>query len=338
MALHRFFAVVFGTAAAFLSQAALCQGLARAADSPVDARAWLARVHEAASSRNYQGVQVFTAGGAVSSVRIAHYAEGAQQYERVDVLDGQMRRVFRHNDLVYTLWPQRQIAVVEQREPLPPFPSVLQAGGDRLTEHYELMSQGLDRLAGYDTEVFLLKPRDGFRYAQRLWAERATGLLLRVDVLGPRGEVLESSAFSEVAIGVRPQPETILIPLKRLDGYRVLRPTVSSTQLESEGWSLRPPVSGFKQVSCVKRPLDFAREGESGPIPEVVQVIFSDGLTHVSLFIESYDTQRHVRALHSVVGATHTLMHRHGDWWVTVVGDVPSPTLKQFAAALERRR
>ncbi|MFZ5542128.1 MAG: MucB/RseB C-terminal domain-containing protein [Pseudomonadota bacterium] len=339
MVLRRFLFAGLGLAAAFVGSACWAQGRAARADAPLDARAWLARVHEAASLRNYRGTQVVTAGGAVSSSRVAHYCDGSHQYERVDMLDGQMRRVFRHNDTVYTIWPQRQIAVVERRAPLPPFPAVLQAGIETLAEHYELMSQGRDRQAGYEAEVFLLKPRDRLRFAQRLWAERTTGLLLRADVLGPQGEVLESSAFSEVAIDVRPQPETVLQPMKRLEGYRIIRPAVASTQLEAEGWLLKSAVPGFRQVSCVKRPLDpaAAEEGRAAS-PMVVQAIFSDGLTHVSLFIEPVDGDRHQRAMAASVGATHTLMQRLGDWWITVVGDVPTSTLKQFAQALQRRK
>jgi sigma-E factor negative regulatory protein RseB len=39
----------------------------------------------------------------------------------------------------------------------------------------------------------------------------------------------------------------------------------------------------------------------------------------------------------TVVGPTQTLMQRHGDWWITVVGDVPPATLKQFVRNLERK-
>jgi sigma-E factor negative regulatory protein RseB len=337
MALRRFLFAGVGLAAAVVGSAGWAGGSTAAEGSaPVDARAWLVRVHEAASRRNYQGTQVVTAGGTISSSRVAHYCDGTQQYERVDMLDGQTRRVFRHNDTVYTVWPQRQVAVVEQREPLPPFPAVLQTSGESLTEHYELMAQGSDRQAGYDADVFLLKPRDRLRFAQRLWAERSTGLLLRADVLGPHGEVLESSAFSEVAIGVKPQPDQVLQPLKKLEGYRVLRPVLTPTQLEAEGWLLKQAVSGFRQVSCVKRPLDPVAN-DDGAAKTVLQTIFSDGLTHVSLFIEPFDPQRHQRPMVTAMGATHTLMLRQGDWWVTVVGDVPASTLKQFAGALERR-
>ena len=43
-------------------------------------------------------------------------------------------------------------------------------------------------------------------------------------------------------------------------------------------------------------------------------------------------------AMVASVGATQTLMKQHGDWWVTVVGDVPPATLRMFADGLERRK
>ena len=84
----------------------------------------------------------------------------------------------------------------------------------------------------------------------------ATGLLLRADVLDRiKGEVLESSAFSELTLGA-PQPEAWWRPDEgKLDGYRVLRPQIGRTQLEAEGWTLTQASAGFQLVSCVKRPL-----------------------------------------------------------------------------------
>lgn len=301
------------------------------------ARAWAQRVHGAATQRNYSGTQVFSSGASVSSARVAHYWEGTQQFESLEMLDGQARRVLRHNDTVYTLWPRKQVAVVEQRPAVPPFPALPQGGGD-LFESYELMAMGSDRQAGHDVDVFVLKPRDGLRFAQRLWADSASGLLLRADVLGSRGELLESASFSDVAIDVRPQPEAVLSALRALEGYRVKRVSAQRTQLEAEGWTLRQPVSGFRAVGCVKRPLRPSA-GDSGADPaDVLHAVFSDGLTHVSLFVEPFDAERHTRAMQMMTGATHTLMARRGDWWVTAVGDVPMETLKRFVGALERRK
>jgi sigma-E factor negative regulatory protein RseB len=302
------------------------------------ARAWAQRVHGAATQRNYSGTQVFSSGAAVSSARVAHYCEGSQQFESLEMLDGQARRVLRHNDTVTTLWPKKQVAVVEQRPAVPPFPALPQGGGD-LFESYELMALGTDRQAGHDVEVFVLKPRDGLRFAQRVWADSASGLLLRADVLGPRGELLESASFSDVAIDVRAQPEVVLSALRNLDGYRVKRLSAQTTQLESEGWTLRQPVSGFRAVGCVKRPLRPTSAGDArSEGGDVLHAVYSDGLTHVSLFVEPFDAERHPRPMQVAMGATHTLMSRLGDWWVTAVGDVPMETLKRFVGALERRK
>ena len=70
----------------------------------------------------------------------------------------------------------------------------------------------------------------------------------------------------------------------------------------------------------------------------MLQAIFSDGLTLVSIFIEPFRADRHVPEPVVAMGATHALSRRQGDWWVTVVGDVPPSTLRRFAQALERRR
>lgn len=326
---------ILGFAASSLAAPAASEAPAE----PKQVRAWLMRIHEAASQRNFEGTFVVTAGGAVSSARIAHFYDGVSQFERIESLDGQARYVFRHNDQVQTVWPQSRVALVEQREPMSSFPALLQSDTDRIAEFYEVRQLGVDRVAGHEASVLTLRPRDAHRFGYRLWADRATGLLLRADVLGDRGEMLESSAFSDVTIGVRPQPESVLVPMKKLDGFRVVRPTLAATKLELEGWSLGPVVPGFRQVSCVKRPLDAAAEDDPrAPSIQAVHTIFSDGLTYVSVFIEPFSRERHPKPMLTVIGATQTLMRQQGDWWVTVVGDVPAATLRAFASGLERKK
>jgi sigma-E factor negative regulatory protein RseB len=56
------------------------------------------------------------------------------------------------------------------------------------------------------------------------------------------------------------------------------------------------------------------------------------------VFIEPFSPERHTRAMLTTIGATQTLMRRQGDWWITVVGDVPAVTLRAFANGLERKK
>ena len=304
-----------------------------------EAKAWLSRMRAAASGGNYQGTMVFSVGGTMSSSRVGHYTVGDQTYEQLEALDGRQQRILRHNDAVHTLWPQSRLAVIEKRETRGAWSTTPQEVDPEALDNYEFRREGDARVAGRDAAVFLLEPRDVLRYAQRLWADRATGLMLRADVMGQASDgrpVLESTAFSEINIGVRPQPEAVLQPLRnprQLDGYRVVRPQQQRTELEAEGWTLARPVPGFTLGGCVRRGIETAGEGA-----QVLQAVFSDGLTHVSLSIEPFKPQRHRGELQAQQGATSTLMLRRGEYWITVVGDVPATTLKLFAAAVERRK
>ncbi len=313
-----------------------------AAVPAAEARAWLTRIRSAANSGNYQGTMVFSVGGTMSSSRVGHYAVGDQTYEHLEALDGRQQRILRHNEAVHTLWPQSRVAVIEKRETRGAWSTTPQQVDPQALEFYELRREGAARVAGREAAVFTLQPRDALRYAQRLWADEATGLVLRADVIGlPDGgaaapAVLESTQFSEVAIGVKPRPEAVLQALRSprsLDGWRVVRPRQQRTDLDAEGWQLQRPVAGFQLATCVRRGMETA--GDQAP---VLQAVFTDGLTHVSLFIEPYQSQRHRSELRAQQGATGTLMMRRGEHWFTVVGDVPAPTLKLFAEALERRR
>jgi sigma-E factor negative regulatory protein RseB len=336
--------------AALLLGAGLGPAAAQSEAPAADPKAWLARIHSAANTANYHGTLVFSGGGVLSSARVWHYWVGEQTYEKRETLDGRAQRVLRHNDTVHTAWPDSGRVLVERDRPLAHRAASPTAVEPRALQQYALQHEGSARIAGREAEVFLLKPRDEWRYAQRLWSDKATGLMLRADVLGPDQAVLESAAFTEIEIGVRPQPETVLREIRRLAraaGLRMQVAPLQRTQLEDEGWKLVEPVAGFELAGCVKRPLDAdaaaqaaAPEAQRDPAQaaHVIQAVFSDGLTHVSLFIEPYSVLRPRKPAKARLGATSTVMQRHGRHWVTAMGDVPPQTLERFIAALQSSR
>jgi sigma-E factor negative regulatory protein RseB len=312
------------------------QPATEAALPAAEARQWLTRVQQAARVGNYEGTLVYSASGQLTSSRVRHYWVGEQTFELLESMDGRLHRIVRHNDRVQTLWPQSRVAVVEKRETLPGWGTTPQAVDPLALDSYELRPEGASRVAGREAQVMRLQPRDMLRYAQRLWADIATGLMLRADVLaGPAelNKVLESHAFSEVALGVKPRPEQVTQLLDRLDGFQVMRPQQQRTTLEAEGWAVARPVKGFQLAGCLKR--GMAAAGDAGT---VMQAVFTDGLTHVSVFVEPFQPERHRQELHAQRGATATLTARRDEHWITIVGDVPVPTLRLFADAIERRR
>ncbi|MBK6006925.1 MucB/RseB C-terminal domain-containing protein [Ramlibacter ginsenosidimutans] len=289
---------------------------------------WLARMQDASRVRSYVGTFVVSSGnGAMSSARIWHACDGRRQFERIESLSGERRSTFRRDDEVLTFLPQTHTVRRERRESLGEFPEPLKPDESPIPEFYAARRVGSDRVAGFETDVVQVVPKDNLRYGYRIWSEQKTGLMVKQQTLDENGGVLEQAAFSELQINAPVSIERLSQMMAVPAGWRVEKPQAAKTTAAAEGWGLKASVAGFKPMNCYKRP----DEG-------VLQWIFSDGLASVSLFIEDFDRERHVQEGVFASGATHTLTRRVQDWWVTVVGEVPPQTLQAFAAALERRR
>lgn len=295
---------------------------------------WLSRMQEASRRRAFVGTFVVAAGSSLTSSRIWHVCEGAQQVERVESLTGAPRTTFRHNDVVRTFLPERRIVLTERRESLALFPNLLQSDEASITQNYRVKARGSARVAGLDVDVVLLQPKDDLRFGYQVWTERSSGLVIKLQTLNASGQVLEQSAFSELQLNAPLDMAQMIRTMGQTEGYQMARRDLVQAVAAVEGWVLKTEVAGYKPLSCYKRTLGI----EAGRAEHTLQWMFSDGLASVSLFIEAFDPRRHRQAGSYAMGATHSLTRRMGDWWLTVVGEVPAQTLLAFAQGLERNR
>lgn len=302
---------------------------------------WLSRMHEAARNRSYIGTFVVSSGSTMSSAKIWHVCEGSQQMERVEALTGAPRSVFRHNDQVVTFMPDHKVVVSERRESLGLFPDLLQSTDHRIADFYKSRQEGVERVAGVDADVVALIPKDAMRFGYRVWTERKKGLVVKLQTLDADGKVLEQAAFSELQLDAPVKMDKLLQMMGKTDGYRLEKPVLVKTSASAEGWVLKSPVAGFRPMSCYKRPVagsGAAMSRQGAVADEPIQWIFSDGLASVSVFVEPFDRQRHVRESALSMGATQTMTRQIDAYWVTVMGEVPMATLRLFAGGLERKR
>lgn len=295
---------------------------------------WLLRTHEASRRRAYAGTFVVSAGSAMASARMWHVCDGNQQMEKVETLTGTPRTTVRRNDEVVTFDPASRVATWEKRESLGLFPTLLQSQTSHLGEFYILRQlPGSDRVAGFETEVYDLMPRDALRFGYRIWSEKKTGLMVKLQTLDADQRVLEQVAFSELQLDAPVRMDQLIRQMKPRAGYTVQHQKLVPTTPESQGWQLKAPVPGFAPVSCHLR--EPAVAGQPAP---PMQWVFSDGLASVSVFAEPFDAQRHGNEGSMATGATYSLARRHGDHWLTLVGEVPVQALQQFVQQIERKR
>lgn len=315
---------------------ALCTVQAQSAAGTEDTtlQVWLQKVNGASRQRAYTGTFVESAGDAMSSARIWHVCEGNQQMERVESLSGPARSTFRRNGQVVTFFPDTKVALAESRESLGAFPNLLKSGMTAADEHYQLKSSGSERVVGVDADIVLLKPKDAWRFGYRIWTEKKSGLMVRLQTLDAQGRVLEQSAFSELQLDAPVSMPKLLAMMNNTVGYRVERPELHKTSADEQGWLVRSTVPGFHSIGCYRRVMVVQAVAEP-----LTQCMFSDGLATVSLFMEPYDPRRGAKdGVSESSGATHALNLRSGEWWITAVGEVPVRTLQTFALALERKK
>ena len=295
---------------------------------------WLSRMHEASRQRAYTGTLVVSAGSSMSASKVWHVCDGSQQMERIDTLTGPPRTTIRRNNEVITFEPETKTAFVEKRDSLGVFPELLRTPSNLIPQFYSARETGVQRVAGHLADMVEILPKDELRFGYRIWSERQTGLVVKLQTLGQQGNVLEQMSFSELQLDAQVSMDKLQKLMKDTRGYEVHKPLLKKTTAEAEGWRLKEAVPGFTAMSCHTRDAGAAQSPGAAPM----QWVFSDGLASVSLFVEPFDAQRHGQEKAAAVGATHSVSKRVGDHWVTVLGEVPPPTLRRFALALERTR
>jgi sigma-E factor negative regulatory protein RseB len=345
---HLFIAFGLALSAAFSPLVAQAQlaGAANAAVQPtgqgaISVNEWLTRMHEASmQKRSYVGTMVQSSREGMSSARIWHACDGVSQVERIEALTGVPRSSIRKNDKMLTFIPEAKLVRMEKREGMGErmgtnanFTELLKPGASNIPDFYSVKSLGQERVAGLEAEVVQLIPRDGLRYGYRLWTERKSALVLKLQTLDASGAVLEQAAFSELQLDAPVKADKLKQMMKPVEGWRVEQVDVVKTNAAAEGWQLKAAVPGFKSVNCYKRGSASASISDDS-----VQWVFSDGLATVSLFLENFDKTRHTQEGVGAAGATNSLFRRLQDHFLTAVGEVPLQTLRDFAGALERKK
>lgn len=295
-----------------------------------DAMQWLQRIQQAAQRLNYSGTFVYVQhGGQPQTSRTTHVVDGTNRRERIEMLDGAALVMMRTNDQVKSYFPGTKTVLVEKRTFKGSFPALLTEQVSHIGEQYEVRKGEPDRVAGIECQTLTLESRDKMRYSHKLWADLSSALLLKAQMINEKGEVVEQIAFSQVEIGGGAErfQGRLGKPLGGRD-WRTSTPVVTSWRGVDAGWHIENPLPGFRKVLEVRRGI-----GQT----EVGQVVFSDGLASVSVFLEPLRDGARAHEGATNQGAVNVYRRRIGDQLVTVLGEAPPACVARIAQAIEFR-
>jgi sigma-E factor negative regulatory protein RseB len=293
------------------------------AQSP-ESLAWLKKIQEATRNFSYSGTFVYQQGKQSETSRITRLASA--DVEKLEVLDGLPRELVRTKDTVRCYLPQAKVVKVEQRTADRTFPALLPERITALARHYDIALGETRRIAGFDCQSVNLTPKDELRYGYHLYADRASGMLIGAVTVDSSGNPVEQFMFTQLNVG-KVTPDMVKSHLDT-SGWRIEDAQAAPAQLT--GWSLTSELPGFHKIMELKRRM------ESKPVG---QVVYSDGLAAVSVFIEPLEGRREpARTGLSSFGAIHTYTREVANHKVTVVGEAPATSVQRIANAVEYRR
>lgn len=305
--------------------ALLCVVASAAYAQSAESLNWLRKMQEATRSLSYSGTFVYQQGTRSETSRITRLAPA--DTERLEVLDGLPRELVRTRESVRCYLPESRVVKVERRTPDRSFPALLPEQLNALSEHYEISLGGTRRIAGLECQAVVLTPKDNLRYGYRLYADVHSGMLVGAVTFDAAGQQIEQFMFTQLRIG---RVTADMVKPKHISqAWRV--EDTEAVPASLVGWGLSAELPGFHKVMELKR-----RMGESKPVG---QVVYSDGLAAVSVFIEPLQPrQQPARTGLATLGAINIYTREVANHMVTVVGEAPAASVQRIADAVEYRR
>lgn len=307
----------------------LSTSVALAEQAPPEVQSWLEKTFRAAHALNYDGTFVYSHNGRLDAMRIVHSAGQSGERERLVALSGPMREVLRDDAVVTCILPDDKSVVVGKARPTKQFPPSFPVHVERLSAYYDFRLSGVERVAGREAQKLDIEPRDRYRYGYHLWIDTESGLLLKSELLDESGEPVEQFMFTEVRL-LGEVAQDLLEPSMAGQEYTWYEPreqTPESASRESETWEVADLPTGFE--------LDMYRKGLLSTSSEPVEhIIYSDGLSSVSVFIEDTSDGVHNLEGSSRMGAVNAYGRVMNGHHVTVMGEVPHGTIQLIGESL----
>ena len=278
----------------------------------------LDRMADAMRSLSYEGTLVYLHNNRLETLHIEHRIEHGQPRERLVSLNGPSRTMTREHDRVTCELSDSHSISVDGRGRAQDMLRSKAIDPETLSARYLIHPLGEARVAGRQTDVVGIIPRDNLRYGYRFYLDVETGLPLKSDLMGEGAEPIEQIMFTSLRFLASEDVGVVHAAVETGQDT-----DVSRTVAEDAGiWRFADMPVGFELVMH-----DHLRDGIGHPTEHFV---LSDGLASVSIYVEldaadGLDGATRIGAIHAVGG-------RISGHQVTVVGEVPALTVQTVLA------
>jgi len=168
------------------------------AEEPIQS---LNKMSQAMRDLNYEIAFVQTTPTNMDSFRYRHIKQGQKVYAQLVTLDGEQQEIIQRGNLVSYFQPDSRAFTINSGEIVDALPAVIRTDFSKLSQNYDFIKLGKDRIAGRFVDTIRIVPKDDFRYQYLVFLDEENGLLLRSDMLDREGKLLDQFRVVNLYIG-----------------------------------------------------------------------------------------------------------------------------------------
>ena len=241
----------------------------------------------------------------------------------------QPREVYSQGSDIVIMRQKNQKTVIEKRRGQNLFPAMLPTDLRAVKASYSATFGIKEFVAGREAQVIDLISNDAYRYSYKIWADTEYGLLLKMTLVDSKSKTLEQIEFTQLST-LNSQDVNWFQPKIDVTKSYEMQDNTAVNHVNSN-WIIAELPMGYAKVD--HRAL--AVPGKAGPVD---QMIFSDGIGSVSVFIEPLIKNVRPKMGQMSIGSTNVCAHVLDGYQITVVGEVPAATVMQIAKAVSFKK
>lgn len=299
------------------------------ADSTSSPSELLIAATKAIQSASYRGTIINLQADDRNVLRIFHRRENGVEQQRLVAMTGPVREIIRKGSKVISILPSKEVVLISHQRRKGALGRLTQVTVKEIKQSYTLKMGGVQRIASRFCRVLRIIPRDKYRYGYRLALDKKTHLPLKLELVNDQ-RVLERLMFARIRFE-KTMPDRLFTSQYKLKGYRVIKHRAiekSGEKTSAPKWTATRLPPGFERVAS------GVRKVSKNAV--VRQILYSDGLASVSAFIAPAGLRAPLKGSTSR-GSVHAYGRQVDDRQVTVVGQVPTVTVKLIAKHLQRK-
>jgi sigma-E factor negative regulatory protein RseB len=302
-----------------------------ALDDTTPSESLITRIQLAAQSLSFTGTYVHQHDSHLNTLKIIQLKDGKSVVTKIQAMEGRRQEVLRTPAETRIYMPdQKMVRIDDVKSARPAFPSMFLGSGADVLRYYDLVRGKPTRIADIETLEFTLKPKDNLRWPVRIYADPNTGLLIKCQKLDFEGGVIEQVAFSDLDLSPNIKASLLSPSYAGHQEWPVrdasMKPLANSHQLKFKPETLK----GFVQIGA------YQREDEASPLRfSLRRYVFTDGVATVSVFVQPKGSAGPAAEGINRRGALSLTARANQDVTMTIMGEIPPETLRNFAQSID---